>query len=253
MKCKTLFQKIHYSFMNLKLNKKLLIGYSFLVFIPVILFSSLVFCLNYHSTVTSNRNTQKQEMNNFQEQFSSILEQLSNYSYFFQNNTEIMAYLDNEYTTTSDILYHYLASMEDTFNCFSYDSRVSSITLYGMKQYTFTIPGELENIDSFPESHLLPEIQKHIDGYWHWNSSGQLTFYKMLFDPEYHFLLGVLRMEVQLPELLEQLTSSLDYTWYFHSTEHPLVLFSYDNNTLTTCSPKKRDSILNSSNFLISK
>lgn len=239
--------------MDLKLNQKLIVGYVFIVFLPVILFSSILFILNYQSAEQANIKSQNQEMTNFKSQFHSVMDQISNYSYFFQNNTEIMDYLDGQYTSTSDVIYNYVASMSDTFKCYSYDNRVSSITIYGMKDYILTFSNKLESLDNFHgDRELIETIQKHINGYWIWSSSQHLTFYKTLYDKEYHFPLGILEINTSLTEILGQLTSNLNYSWYFRSAQYPSLLYSYSDGELKTCSLKERDALFKSASRSLS-
>lgn len=240
-------------FMNMKLNQKLLVGYFFIVIIPVIVFSSLLFNFNYRSAKEAYLKSQWQEMNNFNSQFTVFLEQISNYSYFFQNNKDILAYLDGQYTTTSEILYHYMDTFSDTFNCAAYDSRIPSLTIYGFKKYALTIPNKLEDMEAFTQdSSFITNINKSINGIWFWSKDGTLSFYRTLYDKTFHFPLGILRITTDVNELLRQMTANLEYSWYFSLPESPHHLFLYYNHALTQCTNEVSDDILSQSNNFLS-
>ncbi len=245
------YQKVQKSFMNLKLNRKLALGYFIIVVIPVISLAMLLFGLSYQSTRKSYIASQKQELTNFDSQFTYLLDQLANYTYFFQNNTEIASFLENKYLTVSDILFNYIGNISDTFNCYAYDRRVTSITIYGSKQYALSIPNKLEAMDQFPkDSSFIKNIKRHINGFWELTKDGELTYYKILYDKNYKTNLGILMMRTNYNEILHQLTTNLKTSWYFYHEDTPPVLFQYSGNALIICSPDAIDRLLDHTNYL---
>jgi len=230
--------------MNLKLNQKLMVGYLFIIVIPVAFFSLTLYSLNYRSAKEVYLNTQKQEIANFDSQFSALLEQLSNYSYFFQNDQKILAYLSGEYGTTSDILFYYLGSMADTFRCAATDSRVLGLTVYGYRDYALTISGKLESMRDFPmDQDAVTQIDHNIDGIWIWDADGSLAYYRTLYNDTSQFRLGILKIDVNVDEILRQLTANLSYSWYFSPADGESI-FLFDGQTLRECTFAEREELL---------
>jgi Predicted signal transduction protein with a C-terminal ATPase domain len=231
--------------MNMKLNQKLALGYFFVVVIPVISLTLLLFGLSYRSTRQSYINSQKQELTNFNSQFTYLLDQLANYTYFFQNNTEITAYLDNKYLTVSDILFHYVGSISDTFSCYAYDSRVTSITIYGTQKYALTLSDRLETMENFSKNDdFLIKVKKQINGLWELTGDGQLTYYKALYDKNYKSILGILMMKTNLNKIMIQLTANQEISWYFYHMDNTPSLIHYADNKLSLCEPEELKALL---------
>ncbi len=246
MNNKKLFHHQYHLFMNLKLTQKLVFGYLFIVIIPVVSFSIFFLSLNYHTSKESYVQSQKQELYNFSTQFHSLLNQLANYSYFFENNSEILSYLDGEYTTVSDILYHYVGDISDIFDCYAYDSRISSITVYGKKENLLSIHGRLEPMNNFSDQNLsLSEIQLHKNGQWLWSEQGELIFYKSIYDRNYNYTLGILEIKTNLKKLLYHLTENLNYSWYFYPENNQDLLFLYQDENLKLCNTEERSHFFN--------
>lgn len=253
MKFNYFHPKICRTFMNMKLNQKLAVGYFFIVVIPVFSLALFLFSLNYRTAKQSYMSLKEQELTNLNTQFTSLLNQLSNYSYFFQNNTEIMAYLENKYQSVSDILFYYVGNISDTFNCYAYDSRVTAITIYGTGKYALTIPGRLETLDTLPKgAGFIDTVKKQINGFWELSENGQLTYYKVLYDKNYKSILGILQMKANLKQILKQLTTSPDTVWYLYHPDHTPVLFHYTNGSLTLCKPSDIKTILMKQDNLLS-
>ena len=227
--------RVYRSFLNLKLNRKLAFGYLFIVVIPVLSITFLLFGLSYKTTRTSYLDSQQQEQTYFDAQLTALLNQLSNYTYFFQNNTEITAYLDNKYLTVSDILYNYFKSMSDTFSCYAYDSRITAISIYGYDQYALSLPDKLMEVaDLKVDSSFITQIKSHAAGYWVLDKNGALTFYKMLYDKDYQKALGILVIKTDFTEILQQLTDGLNSEWFLVAKDSGDVVLSFDGATVLT-------------------
>ena len=176
MKSAAFLHHIYDRFMNMKLKQKLLTGYFFIVIIPVFTVSILLFSFNYRASQKAYLKSQEQEMNNFGSQFDSLLEQIAHYSYFFQNNTDILAYLGGQYTTPSDVLFHYMDTISETFDCASSDTRVIRMKVFSLQDQALFIPAKLENIDNFPYNRaLINTVKKHPNGYWFWSQPHLLS------------------------------------------------------------------------------
>lgn len=254
MKSAAFLHHIYDCFMNMKLKQKLLTGYFFIVIIPVFTVSILMFSFNYRASQKAYLKSQEQEMNNFGSQFDSLLEQIAHYSYFFQNNTDILAYLGGQYTTPSDVLFHYMDTISETFDCASSDTRVIRMKVFSLQDQALFIPAKLENIDNFPYNRaLINTVKKHPNGYWFWSHQGSLTYYQPLYNQNYQNALGILQIETNPAQILQSLIRDLNYSWYFRFSSFPEQLFTYQEQKLRLCNAQEQEEFLTSGSGYLTK
>lgn len=254
MKSAAFLRHIYNRFMNMKLKQKLLTGYFFIVIIPVFTVSILMFSFNYRASQKTYLRSQEQEMDNFHSQFDSLLEQIAHYSYFFQNNTDILAYLSGQYTSASDIIFHYIGTVSDTFDCASSDTRVTTMKIFSLQEQELFIPKKIESIDNFPyDQTMVNTIKKHPNGFWFWSRQGTLTYYQPLYNQNYQNALGILQIETNLKQILESLIRDLNYSWYFRFSSFPDQFFTYQNQKLRLCSAHEQKELLGSSSVYLTR
>lgn len=245
MKSVAFLHHIYDRFMNMKLKQKLLTGYFFIVIIPVFTVSILMFSLNYRASQKTYLRSQEQEMDNFGSQFDSLLEQIAHYSYFFQNNTDILAYLSGQYATSSDVLFHYIDTISETFDCASSDTRVTRMKVFSLQDQPLFISQKLETIDDFPYNRdLIDTIKKHPNGFWFWSHQGSLTYYQPLYNQNYQNALGILQIETNPAQILQSLIRDLNYSWYFRFSSFPDQLFTYQGQELRLCTAYEQKEVL---------
>lgn len=254
MKSAAFLHHIYDRFMNMKLKQKLLTGYFFIVIIPVFTVSIFMFSFNYRASQKTYLRSQEQEMANFGSQFDSLLEQIAHYSYFFQNNTDILAYLSGQYTTSSDVLFHYMNTISETFDCASSDTRVTRMKVFSLQDQPLFISQKLESIDDFPYNRdLIDTIKKHPNGFWFWSHQGSLTYYQPLFNQNYQNALGILQIETNPVHILQSLIRDLNYSWYFRFSSFPDQLFTYQGQELRLCTAHEQKEFLASGSGYLTK
>jgi uncharacterized membrane-anchored protein YhcB (DUF1043 family) len=105
-------KRIKQKFADLRLNQKIEVGYVFIVFLPVVLLTAVMLYFSSQDARRSFQQSQEQELSTVNIQLSSELQQISNYTFYFQKDAAIVAYLNSEYKTVSDVMYHWFDHME---------------------------------------------------------------------------------------------------------------------------------------------
>ncbi|MGI6106817.1 MAG: sensor histidine kinase [Lachnospiraceae bacterium] len=197
------FRRLFEFYNNLRMHSKLMIGYFLVVVVPTVLLSAAFFWSDLHHLQAADRVQKTQNLRLYAEQFDDGLSQLSSYSNFFQDQESLEDYLTGEYGTVSEALFAWLSSIKDTYTCYSGDSRVLSITVYGFRDYPISFPGYLEPLSKNPElQNTFSEIQKVKYGDWQWKFADENTmvYYRPLYGNSLSMTIGLLAIRADFSD-----------------------------------------------------
>ncbi|WP_229672719.1 sensor histidine kinase [Pullulanibacillus camelliae] len=182
---------------------KMIIGYIFLVFIPVVLFGVILYERSYNNIMQNYSQSNQSLINQAANNLRIGLAQVNSIYSLFQYNPSVTGYLNGQYQTVSNQVYTYLKNIRPMLTfAYSGDKAIESIKLFKMKKNVFPIENEIEDMDAIhsPAIKRLVTGLKVGQGEWRPSPKGnqrqlpQLTYYKKIYNDIYTEELAVMQV-----------------------------------------------------------
>ncbi|WP_274652124.1 cache domain-containing sensor histidine kinase [Paenibacillus humicola] len=205
---------------SISIVKKMMIGYIFIICLPVVLFGFFY----YHQV--SRMIMDKIDINHQQvmeQAYNNLKVDLAHYESlykFVQANSFIVDYLDGDYSTDAESVYNYLSYIyPQLMYLLSGNPNISDITLYKYKPNVLAIPNHIADA-----SRLDPAVRQKIgklkpnQGVWLYHQDGakltSLYYYQVLYDSNYTHQIGIMQIKVSVNVLLNFLKAiRADSSW----------------------------------------
>lgn len=238
-KCIRLLLNLKTWYMNLKITRKLLIGYFIIVLVPTFILEWSFYQSNYSSFVNNYLLNQQYSLDIAKQNFDIQLKQVSSMTAPFENNTILKNYLLGSYGTVSEALFNYLQYIQSLYTSSKINPYLDNLTVYGCKQYPLNLPNRLtsiENIDINEE--VIQDITKNAEGIWRFlndNNKPKLVYYKMIYSSTYPYYLGIIKINIKIPKIFNVFNAQSENDLYIYD-EKASLLYKYEKNTLSLSS-----------------
>ncbi|KRF10012.1 hypothetical protein ASG89_00210 [Paenibacillus sp. Soil766] len=187
---------------NLRIVKKMAIGYLLLVILPIIVFGGYLYN-QFYMDVTSEYSEGKQKLViQAGEGFRSSLNQVESIHALFMNNQQLIDYLSGYNTSELQSVYNYLKDIRPLFiYAQSHHNEISSIKLYKTLHEVHAVNGELEDLNQLDKKPLALLNNVNVDkGVWLRRSGADttvlpnLSYYQRVYNNSYTKPLAVLEI-----------------------------------------------------------
>lgn len=234
--------KIKNLYMNIKIARKLVIGYLVIVLIPTFALEWSYYQTNYTAFIQNYLLNQQFCLNTAKQNFEVQLGQISSTTAYFENNTILENYLKGNYDTVSESMFHYLQDLQPLYYSSKINPYLIGLTIYGYKKLPMDVPNRLVSIKSINvDSAFINEVKRKSRGIWKFSQNGSnppsLDYYKMIYSSTYPYLLGVIKIETNVSKVLNSFNSLSINDLYLYDDEDKL-LYKYDNDTLSLSTQK---------------
>jgi two-component system sensor histidine kinase YesM len=237
--CTSLLLKLKTWFMNLKITRKLLIGYFTVVLVPTFILEWSFYQSNYSAFVKNYLLNQQYSLDIARQNFDIQLKQISTMTAPFESNTILKNYLLGNYGTVSEALFNYLQYIQSLYTSSKLNPYLENLTVYGYKQYPLDLPNRLTSIGNMDISEeFIQDITKNMEGIWKFsniNKEPKLEYYKMIYSTTYPYYLGIIKINIKVSKIFNAFNSLSGNNLYLYDEKNNL-LYKYENNTLTLSS-----------------
>ena len=232
-----LFKKIIRFYMNLKITRKLLIGYFAIILVPTFLLEWSFYQSSYSAFMQNYSLNKQYSLDIAKQNFDIQLKQISTLTSSFENNTILSNYLLGRYDTASEALFQYFQYISPLYTTSQINPYLDKLIVYGYGTYPFSINNRLMHVDSMnADTAFMERIKRNYTGIWNLsvneNTVDSLDYYKMIYSTAYPYYLGIIRIRTKVPEIFSSFKSlSNDELYLFDNNSS--ILYKYDMETLT--------------------
>lgn len=206
---KSIARKFYYFFMNLKITQKLIIGYLAIVLYPTLLMNYHFYQTNYQSLLQDYLSNEQMTLNTVSQNFNIRLNQTASLTKLLSGNSALYSYLSGAYYDLAESLYIYIDDIRPIFQQFSAHNSVSLFDIYVFQEYTLTIHEYFPLFETLPEGEaLLEQLRCNVNGFWcveKMDETCSLVYYKAFYNANYSDVLGIIRLEMDMSQYLNQL------------------------------------------------
>lgn len=226
--CNSLFSKLKTWFMNLKITRKLLIGYFIIVLVPTFILEWSFYQSNYSAFFNNYLLNQQYSLDTAKQNFDVQLKQISSMTAPFENNTILKNYLLGNYATVSEALFNYLQYIQPLYTSSKINPYLEDLSVYGYNQYPLNLPNRLasiENIDINEE--FIQDITKHAEGVWLFSKQDKdpkLEYYKMIYSTTYPYYLGIIKINIKVSKIFNTFNSLSENDLYLYHEKDRLYI-----------------------------
>ncbi|MEK0315076.1 sensor histidine kinase [Cohnella sp. 56] len=186
---------------DLGIVKKMIVGYVCIIMIPTVTFGAM-----YYRSLTSNvlYNYATSKQSNMEQASSTLktnLTQLQTLSQLFEVNTNLIDYLNGNYTTDADRVYNFVKYIRPLFSyLYSGNPLIETIRLYKLPPEVPAIGPELLDVSELGDIYGQIQIQPITEGLWiNREQAGRLprpAYYVKLYNGDYSKEVGILEIDV---------------------------------------------------------
>ena len=198
----------------MRIVTKMIIGYVLLVCIPFLGFGYMYYYQLYHNYYTQLLTGQQGVLEQAVANMEINLGKTEATFQMFENNIQLIAYLQGELVSDEENIYTYLTAIYPTFIYGKLSNPlVNNIRIYKYNEKVFSIKPYIESIDDLdpdvPVANLSPN-----QGLWLYRDQGkgnlpQLTYYHMLYNDSYTNPHGVIEVDMN-DAVFEPVSQPLD-------------------------------------------
>lgn len=199
------FRRQWAKFSSVRIVRKMALGYILLVILPVIMFGFYFYGQLYQDMMGEYAQSKQRLVKQAAGSFEVSLEQVKSIHSLFQYNAQVTEYLNGEYVTEVDQVYHYLKDIRPIFTFANLGNKtIKSIRLYKSADVVLPVQNEVESLKDFP----YPEVQSQLNelklnqGLWHKQDQVGIAgvpyigYYQRLYNNSYTKQLAILEIVV---------------------------------------------------------
>lgn len=186
---------------DLGVVKKMIVGYVCIIMIPTVTFGAM-----YYRSLTSNvlYNYATSKQSNMEQAAGTLktnLTQLQTLSQLFEVNTNLIDYLNGNYTTDADRVYNFVKYIRPLFSyLYSGNPLIETIRLYKLPPEVPAIGPELLDVSELGDIYGQIQRQPITEGLWiNREPAGRLprpAYYVKLYNSDYSKEVGILEIDV---------------------------------------------------------
>lgn len=216
------------SFMNLKIKHKFILGYVFIIVIPMVYLTLLFNWQNSKLIRERYIATQQITLNSAITNLDTQCEQIENLTRLIQTNNSIQDYICGENNNVSDEIYNYIKDIHPVFAyCTNSNKMIKNITLYKIKPTSLELNSDIISSNRFEGNMSQILNLKAQNGFWEYKftkSGYTLTYYQKIYDISFNQLLGFIKIDLDSNNFFRDF-SSLPETLYLQTDSGQLLQF----------------------------
>lgn len=215
--CRHWFLAARRRFLDLKLSRKLLLGYLLIILIPSLTMEFWIYHLNYTALMQQHIQNEKGVLQSSVKNLNNRMNQIQEAARFAASNTTLTSYLKGDYSSSSEELYYYIRDIKPLISYLSVsDGAILDMRFHGTSQYQLNWNGQLDSQGTFtlPDD-MTREIQTLIRGVWYKtpDQADVLTYYQDIYTQNYAAKLATLEITVDLSQLLHNFDPLESMLW----------------------------------------
>lgn len=194
-------KRIAHGFTNMRLWKKMLLGYVMVILLPSIFFISTYIVQAQDKLYDEFRLNDQRNLQQSYANLKARLKLVEGYSLLFQNNKAVTDYLLGQYQTVSQEMYAFLENIQPLFAFVSTtDAFIQDIAIYTYRMPLVPLSRQVIYVDG--DSAIVERMP--VAGEWVFDGVGTLAFQKPIFTLQYRRKDAYLSIRMRLMPLLQQ-------------------------------------------------
>jgi two-component system, sensor histidine kinase YesM len=228
-KAKNVLCRLTKAFMDLKLSKKLIIGYIFIIVIPTATLEFALYLQSSNMVIEKYVFTQQHALDAAIDNLDTQCRQIESITDLIQANSSIQSYISGENNSISNEIYSYIKDIHPVFSyCKNSNGHIKNITLYKYKATSLNLSSDIVDSRNFIGDIQVINSSKANSGLWqfsaHANKLFTLTYYKKVFDTSYSHSLGFVKIDLCVDDFFSSF-SSLPEILYLRTNDGQIMRF----------------------------
>ena len=240
-KLKKWCRKLYTGYMNLKLAHKFMLCYIFIILLPTLAFGFSLYFQNYGFVKEQYMKNEKFSMETSKKNLNMRLNKIEEAVNFLHSSKILLNYLGGFYDSEAEELYYYIKDIQPLLSYIrKTDPAITDIRFYASREHHLSWGGVLYHSANPTIPASLKELpQTLVYGAWYHEpgDTETISFYRSLYDFNYRDVVAVLRINVNLPALMDSFSSTSGALYFSFNNDTAPLLFSDQKLTVVPAVP----------------
>jgi two-component system, sensor histidine kinase YesM len=228
------FRRIIKQFMNLKLSRKLVLGYIIIILMPVLTLEITFYRQRIQQIYTERMSVEKNALKSTVVNFNTKLQQIEPISDIFQTNKTIIDYVKGIYKFEDEELYSYLKNVIPVFSYARLSNKlIENVNIYKYEKSFIQLHSEIFDVDRFKGDQEIIEELTPGDGKWDMEylpgSGTRMKYYRSLYEDNYEQNIGFIEVILKQGKVFDNF-SNLHEILYLYSVKKDMLLIFKNND-----------------------
>ena len=189
---------------RMRIVPKMVLGYIMLVFLPVVVSGFILYSQVRENTLNDFAQRKQELAIQAANGMEANALQIESIYKLFQYNSQIIDYLNGQYVSDLEYVYHFLKDIRPLFSfIYSGNPSAQSVQLFKLKKQVFSVDGEIDDLETSGGQDVKQLLNRREVSLGLWSlpqeadlaSFPQLTYYRLVYNDNYTKPLAILRIK----------------------------------------------------------